>query len=108
MPARAGATLDFVPINHVAAGLVALAERIGDAAGGRFHLVSGEPVPIADWAAAIGFLSTFSTRRPMSSPMRSIPRRCRLLSAGSMAVSRGFTAAIFNARRASTIAAFER
>ena len=59
MPARANATLDFVPIDHVAAGLVTLAERIEDAAGGRFHLVSGAPVPVADWASAIGSYEQF-------------------------------------------------
>ncbi len=60
MPARADATLDFVPIDHVAAGLVALAERIDAAAGGRFHLVSSDPVPVADWAAAIGAYPQFT------------------------------------------------
>ena len=60
MPARADATLDFVPINHVAAGLVALAERIEAAAGARLHLVSANPVPVADWAAAIGAYPQFT------------------------------------------------
>ena len=60
MPARPDATLDFVPIDHVAASLVALAERIDAAAGGRFHLVSGDPVPVADWAAAIGSYPQFT------------------------------------------------
>lgn len=53
VPACADATLDFVPIDHVARGLVALAEAMPRAAGGRFHLVSGSPVPIGEWAAAI-------------------------------------------------------
>ena len=60
MPARADATLDFVPIDHVAAGLVALAERIDKAAGGRFHLVSGDPVPVIDWARVIESYPHFS------------------------------------------------
>ena len=60
MPARADATFDFVPIDHVAAGLVALAERIDEAAGARFHLVSGNPVSVADWAAAIGSYPHFN------------------------------------------------
>lgn len=60
MPARADATLDFVPIDHVAAGLVAIAERIEAAAGGRYHLVSGDPVPVAEWAAAIGTYPQFT------------------------------------------------
>lgn len=59
MPARDRATIDFVPIDHVAAGLVALAENVGAAAGGRFHLVSGQPVPVAQFAAAIGAYPQF-------------------------------------------------
>ena len=60
MPASADATLDFVPIDHVAAGLVALAERMEHVAGGRFHLVSGTPVPVADWVAAIAAYPQFT------------------------------------------------
>lgn len=59
MAARAAATLDFVPIDHVAAGIVAVAERIEQADGGRFHLVSGQPVPVAAFAAAIGSYPQF-------------------------------------------------
>lgn len=54
MPAREGATLDFVPIDHVAAGIVALAERMDGAAGGSFHLVSGQPLPVGRFTGAIG------------------------------------------------------
>lgn len=54
MPATPGATLDFVPIDHVAHGIVAIAERMEQAAGGTFHLVSGQPLPVARFAAAIG------------------------------------------------------
>ncbi|QZD91209.1 SDR family oxidoreductase [Qipengyuania aurantiaca] len=54
MPAREGATLDFVPIDHVAGGIVALAGRMKEAAGGTFHLVSGQPLPVADFTGAIG------------------------------------------------------
>ncbi len=53
VPALADATLDFVPIDHVAGGLVDLAERIGEAAGGTFHLVSGAPVPVTSFRDAI-------------------------------------------------------
>jgi nucleoside-diphosphate-sugar epimerase len=53
MPAREGATLDFVPIDHVAAGIVAVAERIPAAAGGTYHLVSRQPLAVARFAAAI-------------------------------------------------------
>ena len=60
MPASGDATLDFVPIDHVADGLVALAEGIDGAAGGRFHLVSGAPVPVGDWVAAIAAYPQFA------------------------------------------------
>lgn len=54
MAASPDATLDFVPIDHVAAGIVAVAERMAEADGGRFHLVSGQPIPVQAFAAAIG------------------------------------------------------
>ncbi len=60
MPVSQGATLDFVPLDHVAAGIVALAERFGEARGGAYHLVSGGPVPVAEFAAAIGSFAHFS------------------------------------------------
>lgn len=60
MPARAGATLDFVPIDYVAAGIAALAERMEAAAGGTFHLVSAQPLPVERFAAAIGAYQQFS------------------------------------------------
>lgn len=53
LPAASDATLDFVPIDHVAAGLVALAEH-PRAAGETVHLVSGgQPVTPARLGAAI-------------------------------------------------------
>ena len=60
MAATADATIDFVPIDHVSAGIVALAEAGSAAAGGRYHLVSAQPVPVATFAAAIGSYSQFS------------------------------------------------
>lgn len=54
MPARQGATLDFVPIDHVAAGIVALAEQVEEAAGGTYHLVSRQPLPVESFTGAIG------------------------------------------------------
>ena len=65
LPARAGATLDFVPIDHVAGGLVALAEamagtNVGALAGGPFHLVSGAPLTVGDWVAAIAAYPQFA------------------------------------------------
>ena len=63
MPSRRGATLDFVPIDHVAAGIVAIAERMDDAIAdspsrdgksGVYHLVSGQPLAVERFTAAIG------------------------------------------------------
>ncbi len=45
IPARPDASLDFVPIDHVASGIAELAGRI-DAAHGAYHLVSGAPIPL--------------------------------------------------------------
>ncbi len=45
IPARPGASLDFVPIDHVASGIAELAKRI-DEADGAYHLVSGAPIPL--------------------------------------------------------------
>jgi nucleoside-diphosphate-sugar epimerase len=59
MPARAGATLDFVPIDYVAAGIVALAGAMEAAAGGTFHLVSAQPLPVERFASAIGAYPQF-------------------------------------------------
>lgn len=60
MPARPDASIDFVPIDHVAAGLIDLAERIEAAAGGTFHLVSGAPVPVGLFREAIASLPHFA------------------------------------------------
>ena len=60
MEARRGATLDFVPIDHVARGIVALAEDIESAAGKTFHLVSGDALPVEDFVAAIGAVPHFN------------------------------------------------
>lgn len=60
MAATPDATIDFVPIDHVAAGLVALAENMAAANGGRYHLVSAQPVPVTTFAAAIGAYPQFS------------------------------------------------
>jgi 2-alkyl-3-oxoalkanoate reductase len=59
VPVRAGATLDFTPIDDVAAQLVALAERFEAAQGQVFHLVSGAPVPIAGFRDAIASFPHF-------------------------------------------------
>lgn len=53
IPAAPQATLDFVPIDHVAGGLADLVERIDEAAGRTFHLASRTPIPVAEFIAAI-------------------------------------------------------
>jgi 2-alkyl-3-oxoalkanoate reductase len=60
MPVSQGATLDFVPLDHVAAGIAALVERFEAAQGGAYHLVSGGPVPVGEFAAAIGIFEHFA------------------------------------------------
>ncbi|WP_432201839.1 SDR family oxidoreductase [Erythrobacter sp. W53] len=54
MPSRAGSTLDFVPIDHVASGIVSIAQDMESAAGGTYHLVSGQPLPVERFTAVIG------------------------------------------------------
>ena len=44
LPVAPGASLDLVPIDYVAQALVTLAERMDEADGKTFHLVSGAPV----------------------------------------------------------------
>lgn len=53
LPARADATLDFVPICHVADGLADIVDHWPAAIGGIYHIVSGAPVAVADWVGAI-------------------------------------------------------
>ena len=59
MPVQQGATLDFVPLDHVARGIVALMERFDAAQGAAYHLVSGGPVSVAAFAEAIGSFAEF-------------------------------------------------
>jgi len=59
MPARTGATLDFVPIDHVAGSLVDIAQNMRKAVGGTFHLVSGRPIPVPEFTAAIAAFPQF-------------------------------------------------
>ncbi|WAT19319.1 SDR family oxidoreductase [Aurantiacibacter sp. MUD11] len=58
-PARAGSTLDLVPIDHVAEGLVRLAERFEAAQGGYFHLVGQTPLPAAELAHGVTRVAHF-------------------------------------------------
>lgn len=59
MPARSGASLDFVPIDHVAGSIVDIAANMRRAAGGTFHLVSGQPVPVPVFTGAIAAFPQF-------------------------------------------------
>ena len=59
MPASSDATLDFVPLDHVAAGIVALAENMRRARGSAYHLVSGGPIPARLFADAIASFPQF-------------------------------------------------
>jgi nucleoside-diphosphate-sugar epimerase len=54
LPASPDATLDFVPIDHVAGGLMDIIEHWDNAAGQTIHLSSGSPVSMAMLADAIG------------------------------------------------------
>lgn len=56
IPAKVGASLDFVPIDYVAAGIVELATRIAEASG-PYHLVSGSAIPLQ---AAVGVVADFN------------------------------------------------
>ena len=60
MPASPGATLDFVPIDYVAAGIVALAEGMDGAAGETVHLVSGAPVSVEQFRDTIAAYKQFT------------------------------------------------
>ena len=51
LPVRAEASLDLVPIDHVAAGLLAMAEDGAAVRGRTLHLVSGAPVPLGSLIA---------------------------------------------------------
>ena len=54
VPAGTNATLNFVPLDHVAGGIVALARNWEKARGGTYHLVSSDPLPMVDFAKGIG------------------------------------------------------
>lgn len=59
MAATHGATLDFVPIDHVAGGIVAIAESMDEASGRTFHLVAGRTLPIERFIHTIGAYPQF-------------------------------------------------
>jgi thioester reductase-like protein len=76
LPVAPGASLDLVPIDYVARALVALAERMDEADGRTFHLVSGVPVTFE-------VLTELARRYPALRPPRFVtpdafaPRRLR-------------------------------
>lgn len=58
-PADPASLLDLVPIDHVAAGLVHIAERMDAAQGGYFHLVGASPTPAAALAQGVARIAHF-------------------------------------------------
>ena len=66
LPASPDATLDLVPIDHVVAGLLDLAEGMERARGRIVHLVSGRPVPVT-------MLATLAEHFPDLNPPRFLP-----------------------------------
>ena len=63
LPATADASLDVVPIDHVAAALVDIAEHMPQACGKIFHLASGCPVPVAALAPVLRGFKQFCVPR---------------------------------------------
>lgn len=53
LPGAAGASLDLVPIDHVAGGIVAMVADFAAVAGRTLHLVAAEPTPLPRLGAAI-------------------------------------------------------
>ena len=82
LPARAGATLDLVPIDHVAGGIVDLAEGWARARGRRVHLVAERPTAVADFVRAIARQPGWAAPRVVDAagfdPARLPPRERRL------------------------------
>ncbi|QZH76027.1 MAG: SDR family oxidoreductase [Erythrobacter sp.] len=62
-PVSSEATLDLVPIDHVATGIVALAEAMDAAQGGYFHLVADRPLPAAALAEGVARVAHFPAPR---------------------------------------------
>lgn len=58
-PCVPGSTLDLVPLDHVAAGIVTLAERMDEAEGGYFHLVARDALPAAALAHGVQRVTHF-------------------------------------------------
>ena len=58
-PAADGSTLDLVPIDHVAEGIVRIAERMERADGRYFHLVAKTALPAAELARGVARVAHF-------------------------------------------------
>jgi len=58
-PVQEEATLNLVPLCHVAEGIVRLAEGFEDAQDGYFHLVTGAPMPAAELAHGVARVDHF-------------------------------------------------
>jgi len=58
-PAAPTSTLDLVPIDHVAEGIVRIAERMERAAGGHYHLVANKPIATAELAHGVARVAHF-------------------------------------------------
>jgi 2-alkyl-3-oxoalkanoate reductase len=61
LPVRSTASLDLVPIDHVAAGIVALANRMEQAKGQVFHLVAQSPTTIERFFGVMGSYPQFQS-----------------------------------------------
>ncbi len=59
IPVATGASLDFVPIDHVAGAIARLAARMDQANGAICHLSSGAPLPVEHFAKAIAAYPQF-------------------------------------------------
>lgn len=59
LPASESATLNLVPVCHVAEGIARLAERFQAAQGGYFHLVTNGPLPAPELARGVSRVAHF-------------------------------------------------
>ena len=60
IPSTPDATLNFVPLDHAVNGIVTIAERVEEARGRTFHLVSRSPMPVPDFFALVRDYPQFS------------------------------------------------
>ena len=60
IPATASATLNFVALDHVFNGIIAIAERIEEVAGHAYHLVADEPMSVGTFFELIGSYPQFA------------------------------------------------